>query len=65
MKLDLCVTAMIEMEHMIIDVPDNANKSAIVEAVLKKIEDGEFYPDSEPYLRYIEDNKNGYVYFDY
>ena len=65
MKLDLCVTAMIEMEHMIIDVPDNANKSAIVEAVLKKIEDGEFYPDSIPELRYIEDNNKGYVYFDH
>ena len=65
MKLDLCVTAMIEMEHMIIDVPNNANKSAIVEAVLKKIENGEFKSDSEPYLRYIEDNESGYVYFDY
>ena len=65
MKLDLCVTAMIEMEHMIIDVPDDANKSAIVEAVLKKIENGEFKSDNEPYLRYIEDNEKGYVYFDY
>jgi hypothetical protein len=65
MKLDLYVTALVEMEHMIIDVPDNASTSAIVEAVLEKIEKGEFKTDDTPELRLIEDNQKGYVYFDY
>lgn len=65
MKLDLYVTALIDMEHMIIDVPDNASTSVIVEAVLKKIENGEFKTDNTPELRLIEDNDKGYVYFDY
>lgn len=65
MKLDLYVTALIDMEHMIIDVPDNANTSVIVAAVLEKIENGEFKADNTPELRLIEDNDKGYVYFDY
>lgn len=65
MKLDLYVTAMIDMEHMIVDVPDNASNSVIVEAVLEKIENGEFKTDDKPELRLVQNNENGDYYFDY
>ena len=64
MKIDVCVTAMIEMEHMIIDVPDHATQTDIISAVLDKINNGGFTPDDLPELRYIEDNEKGYVYYD-
>ena len=65
MKLDLYVSALIDMEHMIIDVPDNASRDDIVEAVLEKIKNGEFKTDDTPELRLIEDNDKNYVHFDY
>lgn len=64
MKLDVYVSALIDMDHMIIDVPDCPTNGEIVDAVLQQIKNGNFHPDSIPELRYIENNNTGCLYFD-
>lgn len=64
MKLDVYVSALIAMEHMIIDVPENATKKQIVEAVKKQIVDGKFYADYIPELMYVENNNTEEIYYD-
>ena len=64
MIMDVYVTALIEMKHMKIDVPDGATSTDIVRAVNRKILMGEFYPDSLPELRSIEDNNSRAIWYD-
>ena len=64
MKLDVIVSALVGMDHMIIDVPDNATKYDIRNIVRKQIADGKFIPEWSPDLRYIENNETGEIYYD-
>ena len=63
MKMSVYVAALVAMENMVIDVPKNATKEQIVDAVNQQIIDGKFYPDSMPDLRYIEDNNTEETYY--
>ena len=65
MKLDVYVSAMVDMKHMIINVPKNPTNVDIVNAVLYKIQNGGFCTSDTPELRYIEDNKTTDIYYDY
>lgn len=64
MKLDVYVSALIDMNHMIIDVPDCPTNEDIVSAVLQQIKNGNFHSDGIPELRYVENNNTECVYFD-
>lgn len=64
MKLDVYVTALLGMEHMIIDAPDNATRYEIRDIVQKQMDEGKFIPEQSPEVRYVENNETGEIYYD-